>query len=335
MFFVLGLSIVLAALLLCNSCTSLVSSLTWRLIGPRAGKRLSAASCASMIFLLRTFPIVLGIVCVSLLLVPAYLEHEPRQGHEPVSLKLAIIACVSAIGLALALFRGIAAWRATSRLNSDWLGHAEPINLPGVKISSYRIQHQFPVIAIVGVLRPRLFIAEQVLNSLGPDELIAAIEHEAGHVVSNDNLRRGLMRACRDVLVIIPSGRLLDRAWLEASEAAADEYAAGRGRRMALDLASALVKIARLIPTGLKPAMPAGAFIVSAQEDESGVKARVRRLMQLADQKRACEGRALVSRIPLWVPIVLTILVAVLAANEPHVLASVHLLIEETVHLLS
>lgn len=288
-----------------------------------------------MIFLLRTFPIVLGIVCVSLLLVPAYLEHEPRQGHEPVSLKLAIIACVSAIGLALALFRGIAAWRATSRLNSDWLGHAEPINLPGVKISSYRIQHQFPVIAIVGVLRPRLFIAEQVLNSLGPDELIAAIEHEAGHVVSNDNLRRGLMRACRDVLVIIPSGRLLDRAWLEASEAAADEYAAGRGRRMALDLASALVKIARLIPTGLKPAMPAGAFIVSAQEDESGVKARVRRLMQLADQKRACEGRALVSRIPLWVPIVLTILVAVLAANEPHVLASVHLLIEETVHLLS
>ncbi len=276
----------------------------------------------------------LGIVCVCLLLTPAYLEHEPRDGHEPVSVKLAIIAFASAIGLAFALFRGLAAWRATSRLNSDWLRHAEPISLPLVKIPSYRIEHQFPVIAIVGVLRPRLFIAEQVLNSLRPEELIAAIEHEAGHVVANDNLRRGLMRACRDVLVMIPSGRLLDRAWVEASEAAADEYAAGRGRRVALDLASALVKIARLIPVGLKPAMPAGAFLI-AQDEVSGVKARVRRLMELADQKRTAQGRALISRIPLWVPIVITILVAALAANEPHVLATVHLLIEESVHLLS
>ena len=334
MFFVLGLSIVLAALLLCNSCTSVISSLTWRVLGPRAVKRLSAASCATIVFLLRTFPIVLGIVCVCLLLTPAYLEHEPRDGHEPVSVKLAIIAFASAIGLAFALFRGLAAWRATSRLNSDWLRHAEPISLPLVKIPSYRIEHQFPVIAIVGVLRPRLFIAEQVLNSLRPEELIAAIEHEAGHVVANDNLRRGLMRACRDVLVMIPSGRLLDRAWVEASEAAADEYAAGRGRSVALDLASALVKIARLIPVGLKPAMPAGAFLI-AQDEVSGVKARVRRLMELADQKRTAQGRALISRIPLWVPIVVTILVAALAANEPHVLATVHLLIEESVHLLS
>jgi Zn-dependent protease with chaperone function len=334
-FFVLGLSIVLAALLLCNSCTSLISSLTWRLLGPRLARHLTAASCASIIFLLRTFPIVLGIVWVCLLLIPAYLEHEPRDGHEPVSLKLAIIASASAISLALALFRGLAAWRATSRLNADWLRNAEPIKLPQVKIPSYRIQHQFPVIAIVGVLRPRLFIAEQVLNSLRQDELMAAIEHEVGHVVANDNLRRGLMRACRDVLVMIPKGRLLDRAWIEASEAAADEYAAGRGRRVALDLASALVKIARLIPAGMKPAMPAGAFLISAQEEGSGVKARVRRLVQLADQKRTREGRALISRIPLWIPIVLTILVAALAANEPLVLATVHTVIEASVHLLS
>jgi Zn-dependent protease with chaperone function len=334
LYFVLGLSIVLAALLLCNSCTSLIASLVWRILGPRAVNRLSAASCASIVFLLRTFPIALGIVCVSLLLIPAYIEHEPRNGHEPVSVKLALLALVSGIGLALALFRGFAAWRATSRLNSDWLRHAEPIDLPQVKIPSYRIKHQFPVIAIVGVLRPRLFIAEMVFASLGPEELMAAIEHEAGHVVANDNFRRGLMRACRDVLVMIPSGRLLDRAWVEASEAAADEYAAGRGRRVALDLASALVKIARLIPAGLKPAMPAGAFLVGVDE-VSGVKARVRRLMQLADDKRVQQGRALISQIPLWIPIVLMILIAALAASEPHVLATVHVLIEESVHLLS
>jgi hypothetical protein len=333
-YFVLGLSIVLAALLLCNSGTSLVAALTWRLVGQRAGSRLSAASCAGIVFLLRTFPIVLGIVCVCILLIPAYIEHEPRDAHEPVSLKLALLACASGIGLALALFRGIAAWRATSRLNSDWLRHAEPIELPQVRIPSYRIKHQFPVIAIVGILRPRLFIADQIFNSLGHEELMAAIEHEAGHVIANDNFRRGVMRACHDVLVMIPSGRFLDRAWVEASEAAADEYAAGRGRRVALDLASALVKIASLVPQGLKPAMPAGAFLIGVEE-VCGVKTRVRRLVQLADDRRVRRGRALISRIPLWIPIVLTILVAAIAANEPHVLASVHSLIEESVHLLS
>jgi Zn-dependent protease with chaperone function len=306
----------------------------WRIVGQRLVQRLSAASCASIVFLLRTFPIVLGIVCVCLLLIPAYIEHEPRDAHEPVSLKLALLACASGIGLALALYRGIAAWRATSRLNSDWLRYAEPIDLPQVKIPSYRIKHQFPVIAIVGVLRPRLFIADQIFNSLRPEELTAAIEHEAGHVIANDNFRRGVMRGCRDVLVMIPSGRLLDRAWVEASEAAADEYAAGRGRRVALDLASALVKIARLVPQGLKPAMPSGAFLIGVEE-VCGVKARVRRLVQLADGRGVRRSRALVSRVPLWIPIVLTILVAAIAANEPHVLASVHSLIEESVYLLS
>lgn len=334
MFFVLGLSIVLAALLLFNSLTSFLASLTWRVLGRRAHDRLSAATCAGIIFLLRTFPIVLGVVCVSLLLIPAYIEHEPRDSHEPVSLKLALIACASGIGLALAMWRGFAAWRATSRLNSDWLRHAEPIDLPQVNLPSYRIRHQFPVIAIVGVVRPRLFIADQIFGSLKREELMAAIEHEVGHVAANDNFRRGLMRACRDVLVMIPSGRFLDRAWIEASEAAADEYAAGRGRRVALDLASALVKIARLIPSGVKPAMPAGAFLIGPEE-VSGVKARVRRLMQLADDKGTLRGRALISRMPLWVPISLTILIAALAAKEPHVLSSVHSLIEKSVYLLS
>ena len=334
MYFLLGLSILLAALLLFNSLTSSLASLTWRVLGTSARQRLSAASCARIVFLLRTFPILLGVIGVTLLLAPAYIEYEPRTAHEPISIKLAIIAFVSAVGLALALVRGLAGWNATSRLKSDWLQHAELIEFPRVRIPSYRMQHQFPVIAIVGVLRPRLFIAEQVFGSLSPAELMAAIEHEAGHVVANDNLKRGLMRACRDVLVMIPSGRLLDRAWVEASEAAADEYAAERGRRVALDLASALVKIARLIPAGFRPAMPAGAFLIDAEE-VGGVKARVGRLVQLADHQNELGTLKLISRMPLWLPVAIAIVVVALAANEPHVLASVHSLIEHSVHLLS
>ena len=334
MYFLLGLSILLAALLAFNSLTSLITSTTWKVCGARARQVLSAANCARMIFLLRTFPVLLGIIGVTLLLAPAYIEHEPRTAHEPISLKLALIASASAIGLALAVFRGIASWSATSRLKADWLRHAEPIELPEVGIPAYRIQHQFPVIAIVGVVRPRLFIAAQVFTSLGEAELMAAIEHEAGHVAANDNLRRALMRACRDVLVMVPSGRLLDHAWVEASEGAADEYAAGRGPRVALDLASALIKLARLIPAGAKPAMPAGAFLIDVEE-VGGVKARVGRLLQLAETRDIRTGLTLMSRIPLWVPVAVTILTTALAANEPHVLSSVHSFIEHSVHLLS
>jgi hypothetical protein len=103
---------------------------------------------------------------------------------------------------------------------------------------------------------------------------------------------------------------------------------------VALNLASALVKIARLIPVGVKPAMPAGAFLVDVDE-VGGVKSRVGRLVHLAEDQRSRNGLTLISRIPLWVPVALTMLIAAIAANEPHVLASVHSFIEHSVHLLS
>jgi Zn-dependent protease with chaperone function len=332
MYILLGLSIVLAALLVFNSLASLFATLSWRLLGKRANW-FSAASCASIVFLLRTFPVALGISCVGLLLAPAYIAHEPVASHEGISAKLAIIAFASAIGLIFALLRGVATWRATSRLKSDWLANAAPIKLPQVGIPAYRIQHPFPVIAVVGVLRPRLFIADQIFNSLAPAELMAAILHETGHVMAHDNLRRGLMRACRDVLLMIPCGRLLDRAWVEASEAAADEYAAARGGKVALDLASALVKIARLVPVGVRPAMPAGAFLIGADE-AGGIKTRVRRLMQLANEKHERHRKTQFAKMPIWLPLALTITIVAFTANKPQVLASVHSLIEDAVYIL-
>src|SRR5438093_1171007 len=77
--------------------------------------------------------------------------------------------------------------------------------------------------------RPRLFVAQQLCDALSPVELSAALAHERGHLAARDNLKRALLRACRDVLTIVPAGRTLDRAWAESAEAAADEHAAGAG----------------------------------------------------------------------------------------------------------
>lgn len=331
MFFVLGLSILLAALLVLNSAASLIASLLWKIFGDRI-TRWSGHRSAQTLFLLRTVPVALGIGGVLFLLAPAYLRHEPRVGHEDVSVKLAILASLSAICIAVAVGRGIATWRATTRLTAEWLRNAEPIQIPTVNVPTYQVEHTFPLIAVVGAFRPRLFIAKQVFQSLTPAELTAALEHETGHILAHDNLKRAVVRTCRD-LVLIPGGHGLDRAWLEASEAAADEFAARRSRRIGLDLASALVKIARMIPPGARPAMTAGAFLAS-EEGALGFRARVRHLVHLADNQQGQTTPAgLISQFPKLIPVALTLLLVALT-SQPHVLSTIHAVIERAVYTL-
>lgn len=333
MFFLLGICILLAVMLALNSIASLFASLLWKALEPRA-LRWSAASQASVLCLLRTLPLVGGVTIVALLFAPAYLTHEPRENHEEITLNLAIVAFFSLVGVVLAVVRGIVSWRATARLRVDWLRNAERIDLPGITMPAFRIEHQFPVVAIVGTFRPRLFIATQILQSLSDDELSAALAHEVGHVIARDNLKRGLIRACRDMLLIIPCGRRLDSAWKEASEAAADEYAAGRDRMVGLDLASALVKIARLVPVGSSPTLPAGAYFVNG-EDPSGFKARVRNLVRLAGSGSSSPPAVLIGKLPLWVPIAMLVVLLATVSIESHVLVLTHAVIEHAVYLLS
>jgi len=332
-FELLGISLLLAGLLTFNSLASLVTAACWRVSG-RLTSRWSAHARARLIFLLRTLPALLAVFCGIFLLVPAYLAFEPRHTAESVSLKLGLLALLSAVGIGFAVARSIAAWRATVRLTNDWLRKAEPIIIEGVNITTYRIDHTFPVIAIVGVLRPRLFVANQVLKILSADEIAAAVAHENGHLEARDNLRRGLMRACGDALLIVPTGRWLDSDWAEAAEEAADESAAQQGVGVALDLASALVKIARNIPRGARPTMPAGVFLLGDDETK-GIKWRVRRLVELAQSGRRPQYRRSSFASPLiWNAVAFSLIVTACLFRTQAILGSVHSLIEQAVHFL-
>jgi len=333
MFELLGLALLLAALLTFNSLASLVIAALWRVFGHTTNSW-SAETRARLLFSLRTLPALLALLFVALLLVPSYLAYEPRHTSESVSLKLGLLALLSAAGLAVSLARGIATHRATAKLTSDWLKQGTRIEIAGIAIESYQIDHQFPLIGIVGFLRPRLFIATQVLEFLTPEEIAAAIAHENGHLIARDNLKRGLLQACRDALLIIPSGRLLDKSWSEASEEAADENAARQGNAVALDLASALVKIARIIPLGARPTMPAGVFLLG-DEETKGIKSRVGRLIALATAGTAVSSRrGLLTKLFIWSPASMLLLSFIIAATSPFLLSRVHLLIEHAVFAL-
>jgi Zn-dependent protease with chaperone function len=333
MFELLGLALLLAALLTFNSLASFVMAGLWRVAG-RWTDRWPATSRARLLFSLRTLPAVLAFLSVALLLIPAYLLYEPRHTTETVSVKLGLLALLSAAGIGVSIYRGIATNRATAKLTSDWLRQGKSVQIAGIDIEAYEIEHTFPLIAIVGFLRPRLFIASQVLRALTPEEISAAVAHENGHLSARDNLKHGIMQACRDALLIIPSGRSLDKAWSEASEEAADENAARQGNGVALDLASALVKIARRVPHGARPTMPAGVFLLG-DEETKGIKSRVRRLIALAaTERRPVYGHDVSTNLLVWVPASLVLVTLLIMATSPVLLSSVHALIEHAVFAL-
>lgn len=334
MYELLGICLMLSALFTLNALMSVGVSAVSHLCAPLLRKA-SAGLRAEILFTLRISAPAIAIIAVAAVFIPSFLTHEPYTTGEVVGEKLAVLALISAAGVTLALYRALRSWMATRSLLNDWLKGGEQIQLAPLSTPTFRIRHSFPIIAVVGTHRPRLFIAERVLQSLTDEELNAAIAHECGHLNARDNFKRTLLRGCRDLLMLIPCGRSLDRAWAEAAECAADEHAAKQSPKTALDLASALVKIAKMIPAGGHPAIPLAVFLVGGEESR-GVKGRVRRLLDLASsdcQKRSCYSH-LISTLPA-VAILSLLVIGITVASHSPVLVNAHHLTERVVHLLS
>jgi hypothetical protein len=175
-------------------------------------------------------------------------------------------------------------------------------------------------------------------DSLNNDELAAVIAHETAHITARDNLKHWLMRICRDVLAIIPLNRSLDKEWTEAIELAADEKAASlRGGAAALDLAQALIKIARLVPAGIKPTMPAGAFLIDGGATSGdALTRRIQRLAQFLERELYFPiWQQRFSSFITWSCFSLLLLVVVMTAANSDVLAAMHGEVEQIVRFLS
>ncbi|MDQ5836408.1 MAG: M48 family metalloprotease [Acidobacteriota bacterium] len=333
MYALIGTCLALAALLALDACGLLVTSAAWRVVSRRTSAW-PASSRARTLFTLRALPPALAALFVFALVLPAYVLNEPAHTSETVGMKLLLLAAASAAGVLLALRRVAATWLATRRLARGWMSQAEPVEVRGVSIPAYRIRHRFPVVAVVGALRPRLFVAAQVFDALAEEELAAALAHERRHVEARDNLKRALLRAGQDALLFFPFGRSLTRAWQRESELAADEFAASRGPASALNLASTIIKISRLIPAGERPSLPACAHLLGADED--GLSRRVLRLLQLASPDGRAHSAPGSSARALPAPAFWLCLSAafLFAVTRPEVLNFTHAAIERAVALL-
>jgi len=332
----LGITLVLALLLTINATATLVAAGFGR-ASKRLLRKSSARTRAEILFVMRIGPPVIAIVAIAAFMIPSYLTYEPYGSGEVVSWKLGALAALSAVGVGLAISRGLRSWLATRSLLKEWLASSTPVRIEQIEVPTFVLRHPFPIIAVVGAIRPRLFIADQVFASLSREELAAALAHEYGHLAAHDNFKRSVMRISRAALLLIPCGRSLDRAWSEASESAADEYAAQRSSLVALNLASALVRIAKMIPKGQQQIMPASvSAFLAGNEDTPRVRVRVRRLVELA----ATDPRQLVTSAPLvrfmpWIALTAVVMISIMIESRPQVLATVHSFVEEVVRFLS
>ena len=318
MLLVFGLAITLASFLAVNVVVSLaVSAATpWRV------RRLSGIPLRlrpRALFLLRMLPTAGGIAVATGLVIPAYLLYEPADAGEPLTLSLAVVAGAAVTLMVLGGVRAALALFATAALVRRWMRSAEPVALPGAPVAAYRVRDGFPVFAVVGLRRARLFVSAQVLDALTPAELAAAVAHERSHLDAGDNLKRLIMRAAPDLLALLRASRTLEAEWAGAVESVADERAAGGHGERALALAAGLVKVARLAPSS-DLALP-----VSALHDGGDVESRVRRLLAGPDEETAARARV---TWPLWAG------VAAVAVVLGTALPAVHQVIELAARLL-
>jgi len=317
----LAVSLALAAFLAVYLAASGLAALVWRTARADFG-RFAARARAGSVFLLRVFPAAAASVAVLGVFLPAFHRFEPRESGEVVAPSLALLAVLAAALLARAVARGWRASRDTRRVLRAWLADARPVRLPGIRIRAYAIRSEFPVVSVVGVFRPRVFVSERVLCECTTEELSAMARHERGHLAAFDNLKRLLLRVCP---MPLPSmDRDLDRHWQEACEEAADDYVAGGSVPAALALATALVRIARMA-RGQVAALP-----VASLYEGGAIERRVRRL--LGGSPRGANGTRwlAVARGLVLVPFVLAFAVL----RDGNLLHSVHHLIEAVVETL-
>lgn len=234
----------------------------------------SPADRADRLLQSQILPTVAGLLALAFAAVGLF-RFESRDGDEVVG---RVLWMAATLGGSLVLLMG---WRLarmrwqTARLLHTWLADATPLDLPGVTIPASAINTGFPVVAVIGVVRPRLVIDQQVLRACNEDELAAILAHEQGHLRRWDNLRRTVVTA-------VPGpwfSRDLPEAWRKATEEAADDLAAATTKDARFHLATALLRVSRLAPvneahTAWHQQLPASALYRG-----EGVEHRVRRLV--------------------------------------------------------
>lgn len=239
------------------------------------------AQSPSVWFALRILPGALAAAFVAAIFIPSYLKFEPRELVEGFDVTLTSLAAIALGLIAAGLVRGGAAWWRAARRAGVWMRTARPLALGGA-IPAYRIEADAPIMALAGILSPRLLVTGGLIDALTPEEFAAAVAHELGHWSAWDNLKRLTMAAAPDVPGWARTARVFERGWASAAEHRADRRASAVGTTTRFALASALVKVARLMPAAPPIAEPISTLVGGGE-----IASRVEQLIEIDPSREA------------------------------------------------
>jgi Zn-dependent protease with chaperone function len=267
--------VTLAAFAVSSTVAAVCIALSWPRLASTVAD-LASVPRARLIFLLRVAPALVGLFAGGMTVL-AFVRHEPRSTAE---IPGWILLTAAAVGAAL-FFSGV--WRVIVRCWSTYgflrtvERTATPVDVPTAGLPMWQLDTAFPLVALAGIWRPRLLIARCVLEQVPADELQVVLRHELAHARQHDNVARLLLTGLPDVLTLAERRLGIERAWSEAAEDAADDLATGDDAAARVSLASALVRVAKMVGRQSAPKVPLLAF----HRGES-VERRVRRLVDVA-----------------------------------------------------
>jgi Zn-dependent protease with chaperone function len=233
---------------------------------------LRAPTRAAVLAQIRLLPLIAVVVLVSAQVV-SFLRFEREVVGESAGPLLLITAAPGVALLVDAMLAAWKSWRVTRAVVGTWRTSAVPLVMPMWRLPAWRIERQFPVVAVVGIVRPELVVASPVANACTEAELAAIAAHESAHVKHGDNVLRAAFSITPGATFLRALAGAIQRDWSVAAELAADEKA--RCATSALDLASALTKVARMA-VGQTPATGVGSALIG----ETPLETRVRALLE-------------------------------------------------------
>ena len=304
------LTTILLALAWFTATNLLGTGLAW--IAGTVLRRRAVQPSAVLLLAVRLFPAAASLLSTFVLFVPVHWTTETRGVRESFGWVL-ILAAVAGLFLLVRSFgRAFAIARADRRLRA--IERASPL------VSGALESFGVPGMALAGILRTRVVIDPRIAAALTGPELEVAIAHELAHRRAVDNLKRWACHCAPDFFGMTRTSVQLERAWHAAAESRADARAANEDDRRAVDLASALVKVARITTPGT------GHAVWSAFNDPALLSTRVH---QLASGAPAAPGYHPIRTVSAAMGVLLGIAVLTPVLAQP-----IHALTEAIVALL-
>jgi len=261
----------------------LAAGLAVSLVAPgaiRLAERMRPRVAARLMLTLRLLPVGFALFVVAGLCVPSYLRLEPDAAAEPIG-----IVCLAAAlaGIAIggtSIARGV---RAIAR-SIRYIRHCERTGRR-TRPSVWVIDEADPLVALAGIVHPRLIISQAVVRALSPAQLAAVLRHERAHRIAHDNLKRLFVVLAPDAFPFARGLRGVERAWVRFAEWAADDLAVAGDSGRSLSLAAALVRVARM-SQGRQPAPVASSLL----GDTADLASRVERLLRESPVSEQTQG---------------------------------------------